>query len=70
MTGNLILARRAELLLDKEPANLQSQSLSQLIDQKVARGTSLYTPDIDYTLMVTIPFNLLILCLPHSLANE
>jgi fission 1 protein len=43
------------LLIEKEPTNLQAQSLGQLIDRGVARGQfpfcfSLYTP---YTYMIT-----------------
>lgn len=34
-------SRPAALLLDKEPSNLQAQSLASLIDTRVTRGTSL-----------------------------
>jgi hypothetical protein len=34
----------AELLLQKEPTNLQAQSLGGLIDQQVAQGSFLRTP--------------------------
>lgn len=32
------------LLIDKEPANLQAQSLGTLIDQSVARGSHSHVP--------------------------
>jgi hypothetical protein len=44
---------RPALLLEKEPTNLQAQSLSSLIDKGVARGTC--PGDPSFTSLIVVP---------------